>query len=131
MSIKNIFSYNEASSYKHKQKPESNQAILTQNSFMIPTQQKSLQHDKITWTQLPKCYKMSKKGRKKTEAYSNILKRIIHQGWWNEEEEEWCPHCYTLTSLQQPHQRSKPLSKDSPKNKGWGGGGRERMGTPP
>jgi hypothetical protein len=41
MSIKNIFSYYEASSYKHKQKPQSNQAILAQNSLMIPTQQKT------------------------------------------------------------------------------------------
>lgn len=41
MSVKNIFSYYEASSYKHKQKPQSNQAIWTQNTFMIPTQQKS------------------------------------------------------------------------------------------
>lgn len=77
MSIKNIFSYYEASSYKHKQKPQSNQAILTQNSFMIPTQQKAL----YNMTKLPgpnfqnaiKCQRKEGRKLKLTAIFSKGL----------------------------------------------------------
>lgn len=73
---------------------------------------------------------MSKKGRKKTEAYSNILKRIIHQEWWNEEEEEEeCPHFAThLLLSNNPTKDQNLCQKIRLKTKVEGGGG---MGTPP